>query len=73
MAIWLGVNVIGLVLWLGGGVAWWKCGLGMDMFCYGENVFCLECVRGSMVLWECFVLIRIVVRFVSGIVFDDLL
>ena len=53
MAIWLGVNVIGLVLWLGGSVAWWECGLGMDVFFDGEDVFCLKCVWGSVVLWEC--------------------
>ena len=63
MAIWLGVNVTGLVLWLGGCVAWWECGLGMGMLIfYGEHVSCLECVWGSVVLWESLVLTRMAVR-----------
>ena len=51
MAIWLGVYVTGLVLWLGGSVVWWECGLGMGMFFCMVRMFCAWNVFGDQ--WFC--------------------
>ena len=59
MAIWLDVNV---TMWSWDG----------KVCVYSENCVCLECVWGSMVLWECvFVLDYKVVRCLNWSVFDD--
>ena len=73
MAIWLGVNVIGLVFVVG-----WECGLvGMwswdgNVF-YGENVSLAGMCLGINGFVGMFCFTRMVVRFCNGSVFDDLL
>ena len=70
-------NLVGRECDWSGFVVGWECGL-VGMWSWdgnvfdGENVFCMGCVWGSMVLWTC-IFTRMLVRFLNGSVFDDVL